>query len=372
MKNMVLPINMQNEFIAQLNYALPLCVLLADEHYKEWFYENYVEFFIVQQPDKTLAYGIFDSLFYAWRDNIDSLIMIFSSYHKVALDYIDEIYPLVKHRIDREFYCILFLDEYCIPCLNQPYNNVHEFLIYGYDDEAQAYKAIAFQESIFRYIDLEYADVQRAYVSAKEYIEARGWSGKMLMTLRTVASASDEAAHYPFDLSNFLEKIGRYAKGQCRLQDAYLFFQYPQRKNRIYYYGAETGKAMSVFFSSLLDLLDTDEIEPLGARIYGGYNSLHMLCEHRKGLLKRLLFVQEHCFVPDKLCCDVSDYELIVMKYEKIRLLYLKLQKYWEVQDAVSGTGRIKKTIQNLIVYMDEVYTDERGFMVALTKTLTA
>ena len=75
MKQKILPIKLQKEFNAQLTYALPLCVLLSDDIYEEWFYENYVEIFNVQLPDDTLTYGIFDSLFYAWRDNINSLVM---------------------------------------------------------------------------------------------------------------------------------------------------------------------------------------------------------------------------------------------------------------------------------------------------------
>ena len=131
----LLPINIQKDFNAQLMYALPLCVLLVDDFYLEWFYENYVELFIVEQPNSTFAYGIFDALYYSSFDNISPRIMQYSYIGKYIMDIVDDIHPILKDRIDKKYYCVIFLDEYYIKQLNHNFNFPHEFLIYGYDNE---------------------------------------------------------------------------------------------------------------------------------------------------------------------------------------------------------------------------------------------
>lgn len=360
MDSKILPVNIQKEFNAQLIYAFPLCVLLSNDYYSAWFHENYLELFITQIDECEFEYGIFDSLFYAWRDNINPLVMLSTPISKYILDYIEIIHPLIKDRIDKDMYCVIFLDEFMIPSCRRTNHFVHEFLVYGYDDKRQIYNAIAFENRIFNSIELHYDDVQKAFVSGKEHIEQRGWAGKMFISLKTLATAADEPSCYPFDLANFISKIRRYRKGVCREQDAFLFFQNPHHSKYTYYYGVQTGHAIATFFSSLMNLLKCRRYETFVTRLFGGYNMLHMFCDHREGLHKRFAYLYSHYYKTSEFAQCVDIYKEISTKCGILKSLNLKMQQLTinSKQNEILES-RLIKILQRLIEHVPEIISSE-------------
>ena len=262
-----------------------------------------------------------------------------------------------------------FLDEFYLANRGYTNNYVHEFLIYGYDDEKAHYRAIAFKDRIFTEVELDYIETQLAYESGKQHIEQRGWENKMLIILRPFSTAFNPPVKYPFDYSNFIEKIKRYRKGICRKQDAYLFLQYPNKPNRSYYYGIETSKAICTFLTSTMKFSETENtesIETLHKRIYDGYNSLHMFCDHRKGMNKRLLFFHEKYTLNNEFKIYIDKYSIVSEKAENIRLLYLKMHHFLNNSDASdiqSVKVYVHNTLQKLINRLQELYLQESAIL---------
>ena len=107
----------------------------------------------------------------------------------------------------------------------------------------------------------------------------------------------------------------------------------------------------------MLSMLHNNDFELLERYIWGEYNFLHMFCDHRKGLHKRLSFVNTRYFIASEFKMCVEKYNIISVIVEKIRLLYIKTQILVGFKEQRHfDIALIAKNVSKLIMYADELY----------------
>lgn len=298
-----LPIAFQTEVTSYLHRSLPLCVILAYEAYKNWYYTNYIQIFSYTDGKNFTEVNYLEP-----RD----------SYREVA-DVICLGYPLlknekdiinfIKEKITLGYYMVMHLDEYELPCKVDYHKQhfVHPSLIYGYESESKLIKAVGFDECrMFCKLSCKEEEVKAAYESGKryylEYAPWCAWSAIQLIKPKTPQKS------FPFSLRKFMTDLKAYMEGEA---DEYRLYDFEYPKERIAY-GLEVEKVVAHQLRKLLKNEFTID-----------YRGIHLLVEHKKGLYQRFLYLGHIKNLGPQFghCCDV--YNKLVEKWENLRLNYL-------------------------------------------------
>ena len=136
-KRKKLPITIQSDYYMNQGYALPLCILLKDDFYRNWYHVNYLMPHAFFRSINDFYCEIYDALEYGWKHRIDSHVLVCSYTSKEIMQKVDNIYDVISKRICSDYYCIIFLDHYYLEGLPEFYHKshyAHEILVYGFDD----------------------------------------------------------------------------------------------------------------------------------------------------------------------------------------------------------------------------------------------
>lgn len=355
MDNKTLPILIQQDFTTPFTYSLPLCILLSDDTWLGWYYENYIKIFTQFVNNDFFECKILDALDYSMNGVIETGLIRYSYFPKSVMRYIKDINVILKDNIQNNNYCILFLDEYYLLSLKRivSKHTVHEIMVYGYDDLKEIYQCIAFYDEKFQNIEIPYNEIQKAYTSVFKYIDNYyGWNDRMFLTFRRVLNKEI----YPFSFQIFLNNLKQYYNGTYSQKEEYLFL-FNMRKNN--YPGHNIHCGINViqdyieYFNSIYKcILLSTESKNIND-LFKQYKALHMLIEHKRGLLKRLTYVAT-------LYCDTKQSKELIEKYKTVvdlcettRMLSIKASRILNIQykeKLLNITNRIIKLLTTVSI----------------------
>lgn len=320
-----LPINLDIDYNFSLTYAYPLCVLLSDDKYIGWYYENYIKIFTKLDGVDFFDCRMIDMLNYGVGCIFDNSLVSLTYMDKELLLQVNDIVSILKYYISKKKYCILFVDVFFIAKTEEEHF-AHEVLIYGFDDVSFNFKVAVFMNYKFCSIEVSYKDLEKAYSSAFNYIDERdGWNVRMMMVLSRV----NNDIPYPFSMSLFLSSLKEYHIGDYNVKDKYINFFHEIDENR----PSTKLKCGSEVVKDYIEYLNLSEKEIQDALDYEGfeeklnkYGAFQMLHDHKVGMYKRLSYVINlYCYneVTKKL---LDDYKKVVELSDIIRRLFMKLQ----------------------------------------------
>lgn len=322
----ILPIKLQKDYNLILGYALPLCIILADDKFEGWYYENYTMPYVILEGIEYFECGIMDAIEYGSRDNINTRLMRYSYIGKNIMSQVTDISSVIKERIEEDFYCILFLDHYY---LSKTYNYnkrhfAHEVLIYGYNDYNKEYYGITFiNENLGNFI-ISYEEMERAYYNVFSYIDQRdGWEEKMFMQLKCVGHKKS----YPVNVNEFKSKIKNYNLSLLKKSNYYLHLFY--LKEEKIEYGIKITEIFLKYMQLMKNHLTKAQTNEEIKNTFSQYFPFHMYADFHKGLYKRFQFYGYNILNQEEL----NEYKKISIKSEKIRVNFIKAAMISEIRN---------------------------------------
>jgi 3-oxoacyl-(acyl-carrier-protein) synthase/acyl carrier protein len=267
-----LKIVLQNEITTYLCHSLPLCVVLADERLLPWFYEHYIN-----------IYSMIDDGGYLKLEFLEYRAPYKEMMHEVCLGYHflekeTSIIDFIIDKINRGYYVIIHADEYFLPVKPsyQKEHFVHHSIIYGYDNTNRKLIAIGFNtEQLLSQITFDYDDFITAFENGKLYYQISApWASNNAVELLKL---KDYPGRYPFDINHFLNQLEAYL---ASAGDQSVIFSYMMDQKKIKY-------GLSVYDEIIKHL------EKLLTGVFSiDYRAVHLLTEHKRGMLNRLRFIQ--------------------------------------------------------------------------------
>lgn len=321
-----LHICVQNDNIERLTTALPLCVALSEPKFKPWFYQNYLEIYCVTTNFINIVYN--DSLSYT-NNELFPLEIKTVSYNFVSQDIIN----LIKEYIQKDYYIIIFVDEFYMRNSNNylKYHFNHEYLIYGYDEQNKILSGVGFLDTKFTTLDLMFDDLSKAFNSAKNLQQREDFSADHELYL---LRKKDYKNSFPFQIQTFKTKIANYLLSTLDLTSIYI--------KSIDDYKYSLGISV---YNSIMEHVDLYYIEK--QNYY--YNSIHAFYEHKKGILTRLNYIYEAYHY--ELENIIKEYQEVVNGINNIRLLYIKLGETRQNKNKICEKIKI-----NLCICKDKEY----------------
>lgn len=307
-----LKIVLQNEITTYLCHSLPLCVVLADERLLPWFYEHFIN--IYSMIDES---GYLKLEFLEYRAPYKEMMYeVYLGYHFLEKE--TSIVDFIIDKINRGYYAICHVDEYYLPVKPsyQKEHFVHHSIIYGYDNTNRKLIAIGFNsEQILAQITFDYDDFITAFENGKLYYQISApWASNNAVELLKLKDYPDR---YPFDINRFLNQLEAYLSS---VGDQAVIFSYMMDEKKIKY-------GLSVY----------DEIiRHLGEILTGvisiDYRAIHLLTEHKRGILNRLRFIQGEYQIDGAFEEMLQEYsQQVVEQVDSIR------KKFLEVSYSVSN-----------------------------------
>lgn len=349
MKNInskILPIFVQKDYNLTLGYALPLCIILADNKFEGWYYENYTMPYAILVEIDYFECGIIDAIEYGSRDNINTRLMRYSYIGKNIMSQVTNIHIVIKERIQEEFYCILFLDYYYLskmPNYNK-YHFAHEVLIYGYNDNNKEYYGVTFIDKNFGNVIISYDEMESAYHNVFFYIDERdGWEEKMFMQLRCVGHTKK----YPISVDVFKNKIRNYNLSLLQNSDYYLHLFYMKNVDNEITYGIKITDTFLNYIKLMKEYLIKAKTDKDVKDIFTQYFPFHMYADFHKGLYKRFQFYSQNKLIPKYL----EEYKIISIKAEEIRMSFIKASILAEIKNKVK-ISKILDSIEKKFIYI--------------------
>ena len=323
-----LPIVLQEEVKVYLHRSLPLCIILAYENYKEWYYSNYIHIF--SQEDEN---GLTELNYMEPRDSYaDIAEVICLGYHMFRdnEDFID----FARNKLDKGYYIIANVDE--IELSNKyAYKQdhyIHSSIIYGYDDNKKLLKGIGFDESrLFTYLEFNYEEMQRAFISGKKHYPLGApwceWSAVQLIKPKT----SDKK--FMLDKRKFFRDLHDYIYS---VKDEYRLYTFGYSKDKTEY-GSNT---YDVIIAKLKERQETGEFVI-------DYRAIHLMYEHKQGLYNRINYLKDQYGLSEAIKAENEKLYALIEEINKIRIKWFPID-YNEEFDADTAHAVIKELIGDI------------------------
>ena len=315
MKTTILPLCVQKRITSILSLAFPACLVLSNERMKSHYLASYINCygFINQRED--LDYSIYDVIDYARPNVADNAILDFSFLGYEEMKQILGKQSFVEYcinRIQTKTYIISFLDEFYLENRKETNKShfVHEFLIYGFDNEKRVFLAIAFNnENVFTSMELSYDNVERGAENCLNYYRMRGIAW---LHDRLIIEMKEKDNLLPLNdvtlCDTILHKVSMYRRSvpvpivtADTIQSAY--------------YGITAFRAISQAIEFVLrDEKNADDF----LNIVGGYKMLHAYAEHKWCVFERMSYLEEHG------CISSNKYHQVAVNATIIRMMCLK------------------------------------------------
>jgi acyl carrier protein len=333
-----LPIVMQREVTSYLFRAYPLCIALAFDNLRSWYYQKMIQICAQIHDD---GYVILD---YMEKFDFTSEVMVNLKLRLEELKDIDNIVNYVIEKINDGYYLSICLDEYHLGGKPKFRNThfVHETLIYGYDNLERRFSGLGFDESgIFNTFTLDYHAVTMAFEDAKIYYpDSAPYAVEQAIRLFRPLDIKTQAGVYPFDCNAFLQRLNDYlcSKGAITeinyIVPPTLKRDHLTRKNLRY--GLEVGQVV------------VDRLERMiRGEILIDYRALHLLAEHKRGLLARLKYVAGLMGGAGATANTLAEYGSVVAGFETIRAEALKVMNSASKDDLFRYLERIIETMKS-------------------------
>ncbi|PYG85757.1 hypothetical protein LY28_03177 [Ruminiclostridium sufflavum DSM 19573] len=298
-----LEVVLQKEITIYLHRSLPLCIVLAFDKYKPWYYSNFIQIF-----SYTNERGYIELNYLEPRDCASEILdMICLGFP--LLKHVNNIIDYIIENINMGYYLVINVDEYYLPnkwACNK-IHFIHPSLIYGYDNQTQQLKAIGFNQNIFQEITFDYSQFSEAYDNGKiHYKNSAPWSEWSAIQLMRPKNFE---AEYPFSLENFIRELKNYLFSTGDSKKLYSFDYHDSQVE----YGF---RVYDVFIKSLEDLLQ--------GSITSDYRAIHLLAEHKKCIYDRIGYVISTYKLTGEIVALHEEYMSIVKLFDIIRIKILK------------------------------------------------
>ncbi|MDF2804604.1 MAG: bmyC [Anaerocolumna sp.] len=220
-----LPAVAQNEITTYLHRSLPLCAILANDNYREWYYSNYIQIFSYRDGKGFLEINYLEP-----RDSfVDIADVICLGYH--LLQEVESIVDFIKEKVQLGYYLIINLDEYELSNKHDYMKNhyVHASIVYGYDDETRQVKGVGFDKSrLFTDLLFDYDELNKSYTSSKvHYLNYAPWCAWSAVQLIKLKSAGRQ---FPFSKRKFMQDLHDYIHSDA---DEYRLYDFEYDVNRV-------------------------------------------------------------------------------------------------------------------------------------------
>lgn len=324
-KKKELPITLDIEFTESMGISVPLCILSTVQGYRNWMNTNYMMPIACMKGDDMFEYVIADGARYGWLSQMPPALMRFSFVGDNILKDVRDIIEVLVESIDMQQYCVLFLDNYYLPCEEsfQKVHYVHEVLIYGYDIGTHIFQIITYGRKIHK-AEIAFNDLKNGFEAAFEYIkDTDGWDKYMLMQYSLINHKRD----YPYYKKEFLGKLRLYKEGNLPEKVYFERYLYQNYEEGDCFYGLKANEAFLIKMKRVREMFSEGDDETK-YDIFRQYGPIHTYVEFHKALLKRLTYYNSLCprgIVTNKV---LKKYIEIVNLIEVIRFLYIKLQIY--------------------------------------------
>ncbi|QNU66863.1 hypothetical protein EHE19_018875 [Ruminiclostridium herbifermentans] len=302
-QSMELKVVLQKDITTYLHRSLPLCMVLAFEKYKPWYYSNFVQIFSYKNDNGRFEFNFFEP--YDCSSEIVEMICLGFP----LLKHVDNIIDYIIENINMGYYLIINVDENYLPN-KWAYNKIHFIhpsLIYGYDNKEKQLKAIGFNQNIFQEITFDYVQFKEAYENGKIHYKNSApwteWSAIQLMRPKKFD------AEYPFNHEKFMKDLKNYASS---IGEKVRLYSFEFNEDRVEY----GFKVYDVFIQSMEDLLQ--------GKITSDYRAIHLLAEHKKCIYDRIGYVISRYNLEGEIVALHEEYMKVVQQCEVIRIKLLK------------------------------------------------
>lgn len=297
--------------------AINLCIILAYDNLKPWFYENYIQLYYV--PNKNGRYENSEK----WLDFYGALTapQEVLEYDRLKKDFFEDmdIIKFIESSIDKGHYIYTYYDEYYVKESYKKADNhfVHDLLIYGYDSDNKIIMAIGYSDNrTFTRYEINYKDFETAFESGLELTKNGGWDDMSFYGLK-MKNRFHEDYKYNFDISRFMSKLHDYIHSVNTGKK-----DYPEEV------GSKELYSLYILKDNVYGIDINDHIiEYVRSRMEGelplSYVIFHTLHEHKLSLIERLDYIAEE-FNIQGIRELIPEYEKIVKSFDFIKLLVLK------------------------------------------------
>lgn len=299
----ILDIVMQRKMTTYLHRSLPMCIILSNENYKGWYYTNFVQII-----SNTFENGQVELNYLTPRDAYFDIAQVINMGYPI-LKYDKEISSYIIEMINKGYYLVIHIDEFYIPdkWAYEEVHFVHSSLIYGYNIEKRILYGIGFDDDMtFRKITFDFDAFNLAYEEGKNHYMPDAfwcdWSAVQLIKPKT-ADVS-----FKFDLNRFTNELNDYINSYHDEYKLYSF-EFPMDSFKC-------GMEIYEYFD--------EKLNDLKDGIYNiDYRAIHLISEHKKGLLERFEYIKENYRVSSLYNERLIDYKDIVDRTNKIRLSFM-------------------------------------------------
>lgn len=349
MQQTQLPVKLPNNFTVTFFYALPLACLLADPHFYNWYNMNYIDF-IGLQKDERYEMLYTDAISYIGRGRHTNNGIIIDEFDLASLSLKTDIIDLIKQNITDLYYMVVFLDEEKIP--DSPFQNKHEYLIYGFDDDRQVVNAVGMNKARrFDLLEFDYATMKKAFDS---YVQKGGESIRRICVSSEYAGLGHEIDSdilYYFEREYceeyFIYKIRTYLSGKvsgCNIKVV------NNEKIQDIFAGIDTGKAFIDYVNRVRD-----------NKVRRDFNMPFYFTCHKQGIYDRLIYAYQKT--------EKSIYQRTAEQYKKVvedsiliknlHIKFYKRDKYYKKTDYCFTENEA----DNLIFSMQRLMQEERRIL---------
>jgi len=332
----VLPVVLQDEVKVYLHRSLPLCIILAYENYKGWYYSNYIQIF--SQEDET---GHVELNYLEPRDSYaDVAEVICLGYHMFKDN--DDFVAFAKDKLRLGYYLIANVDEKELKNKHayQQDHYIHSSIIYGYDDHKQTLLGIGFDESrIFTYLSFDYEEMQRAFVSGKKHYKKTApwceWSAIQLVKPKTPDKPfAWNGRKFLMDLHDYVHSIA----------DPYRRYTFAYSKDQ-----NEFGlRTYDVVIKKLQERLETGNVTI-------DYRAIHLIHEHKQGLYQRIRYLDDMFGLGEEIKRELQKWHAFIEEINNVRKKWLSI----EYNLGSSDIAKANKVIKELIVDITHLKNQE-------------
>ena len=371
MKKFQLPINVQNEIITHLYDALPLCIILANENLKGWFYNHFISLYL-ESTRHTLGYRHHDIRYAENGIYIDYCsykeVLTFNPVNAENIYLHNEIISFLKHNLNNRNYVILFLDYYELPQTRYYHNQHldHEILIYGYDDEEQCLNCILYNQiGKFTNINIHYKDIKKAFCNLYHNLSEHDID--LWFYLKFVYLIKPLPFQFEFDLYNFIGDIQNYYNGNI---DVYkqMNLHLLKRNHTItlninghdtlltekwqYHFGVN-------IFDELCEILENNRLR-YGCEILN-FLEYHIIYEHSIQIAKRLQYVYKNMIEDHEFSSEIQKFGQIIKYAEYLRWLVLKYNQLY-IRKIINGSNA-KQYIDKIKELLKRIGREEKEIL---------
>jgi amino acid adenylation domain-containing protein/non-ribosomal peptide synthase protein (TIGR01720 family) len=347
-----LKIEMHNDITTYLHHSLPLCIILADERLRPWYYEHFTNIFSLRNDQGYLELDFLES----WIP-FRGLVDIESCLGYDMMEEIGDVVKFLMKRINFGYYSIVCMDEYYLPdkANYKKKHYVHQSLIYGYDSAQRRFMGIGFNsEHLFSKMFFDYDTLAVAFKeSAKYYGESAPWSERGVIQL---IAPVDFPGTYPYDARNFLNELESFifSKGED-----WKIYSLQHHRHQVKF-GFEVYDEV---VQSLRDLLN--------GKVTMDYRVVHLLYEQKKSICRNIKYVIDRNHLTVELEHLLDRYNRIIDRFNDVRTRFLELQ-YRELYEYNINGENLKNipAIQDMLDVINSVKEEEKELLLQIYNKL--